>query len=116
MSQVQAFRSSYAALIVLAFLVAISSGCVAENSRTTDADAAEVARGPLKFARGLHSLRFGDHYVYRDTSQSFLLNDAVWAPTGDEKLAERLNWCDTSPNPDVIILRCVSGPVESYRH
>ena len=35
----------------------------------------------------------------------FYVNGKKWSPKGDENLSKRINWCDTSPNPQVEILR-----------
>jgi hypothetical protein len=39
----------------------------------------------------------------------------TWSPPGESKFSDKLNWCDTSPNPKVEILRCFGDMTESYR-
>lgn len=44
----------------------------------------------------------------------FYVNGKRFSPKGDENLSKRINWCDTSPNPKVEILRCFSDASEHY--
>lgn len=44
----------------------------------------------------------------------FYVNGKLWLPKDDPKLSSRINWCDTSPNPKVEVLRCFSDSSENY--
>ena len=55
-----------------------------------------VERGRLKYDHG------------------FYVNGKRFYPKGDENLSKRINWCDTSPNPNVEILRCFGDASEDY--
>ena len=69
--------------ILFAFGLLLTLGCgdgAGEN---------KVERGRLKFA-----------------GFKFYVNGKKWSPPDDKDFAEKVNWCDTSPNPNVEILRC----------
>lgn len=100
-------------LIVASVLI---TGCTRSKVTESDPEAVQVQRGRLKFAKGLNSLRVGDSYVFRDVKQYFLVNDRGWHPPGDDSLAERINWCDTSPDTSLEMLRCFSDSSENYRY
>jgi hypothetical protein len=44
----------------------------------------------------------------------FYVNGKRFYPKNDENLSKRINWCDTSPNPQVEILRCFGDATENY--
>ena len=43
------------------------------------------------------------------------VNGKKWSPKDDKKFANKMNWCDTSPNPKVEILRCFGDSTENYK-
>src|SRR5262245_5536737 len=100
--------------ILLAVWILLVLGCSSKNTDAGDADAPKVERGRLKFAKSLKSLRIGDGYSFRDVKQYFFVNGSPWAPKDDKDLVNRINWCDTSPNPKVEILRCLGDSSENY--
>lgn len=104
--------------LIILFMIGLCLvlGCSRNNISETDKDAPKTERGRLKFAKGLHSLRIGDRYVFRDVTQYFFFEGKPWEPADDKTLADRINWCDTSPNPEVEILRCFSDASENYRY
>jgi hypothetical protein len=103
-------------LMMVAIAALLALGCTRTNESASDPDAPRTKRGRLEFAKGLHSLRVGDKYVFRDVSQHFFLGGKEWHPPTDPDLAERINWCDTSPDPALEMLRCFSDASESYRY
>lgn len=74
--------------ILFAFWLLLTLGCGDGSSSKEN----KVERGRLKFA-----------------GFKFYVNDKKWSPPDDKDFAEKVNWCDTSPNPDVEILRCPGG-------
>ncbi len=110
------FKTRFTSIVIITIVFAILGGCTSVSTDTSDKDANKTERGRLKFATGLHSLRIGDRYVYRDVSKAFFVKGNVWEPPEDKELANRINWCDTSPNPKVEILRCFSDSSEDYRY
>jgi hypothetical protein len=103
-----------AALISLFVVLLSTAGCERTAVADNDSNAPQTVRGRLKIAKGLHSLRVGDRYAYRDVTQTLFFNDKPWAPADDPKLADRIGWCDTSPNPDLELLRCFGDATEDY--
>ncbi|MBS1793316.1 MAG: hypothetical protein JSS81_05650 [Acidobacteria bacterium] len=101
--------------IALLILALIALGCTGKNIDADDRDAPKVERGRLKFAKSVKYLNIGDEPVSRDVKQYFFVDGKPWAPVNDPQLAGRINWCDTSPNPAVEILRCFADATESYR-
>ncbi len=71
--------------ILFAFWLLLTLGCGDGNGSKEN----KVERGRLKFA-----------------VNKFYVNGKKWSPEGDKDFADKVNWCDTSPNPQVEILRC----------
>lgn len=69
----------------------------------------KVERGRLKFVARATSIHTNTRSIYRSTSRGFYVDGKEWSPEGDKDLAERIGGCDSSPNPNVEILRCSSG-------
>jgi hypothetical protein len=98
----------------LLILSAFALGCGSSfYSGVNDSDN-KVERGRLKFAKSAIDLNTGTDPIYRKVRQYFFVDGKEWTPEGDEHLAERINWCDTSPNPKVEILRCFGDSSEQY--
>ena len=51
----------------------------------------------------------------RNVTQMLLFDGKVWKPSDDKDIANRINWCDASPNPAVEALRCYSDASDDYR-
>jgi hypothetical protein len=90
-------------------------GCTGKNVSATDEDAPKVERGRLKFAKSVKYLNVGREPVSREVEQFFFVGGKEWKPENDPNLADRINWCDTSPNPKVEILRCFGDASENYK-
>jgi hypothetical protein len=75
--------------VLFVFWLILTLGCGGGSSSKDNI----VERGRLKF-----------------TGFKFYVNGKRWSPEGDKDFAEKVNWCDTSPNPNVEILRCPGGP------
>jgi hypothetical protein len=103
-----------ATLLSLIVVLLGSAACERTAVADNDPNAPQTVRGRLKIAKGLHSLRLGDRYAYRDVTQTLYFNDKPWTPADDPKLADRIGWCDTSPNPDLELLRCFGDATEDY--
>ena len=97
----------------LLILSAFALGCGSSYTGVNDSDN-KVERGRLKFAKSAIDLNTGTDPIYRKVRQYFFVDGKQWTPEGDEHLAERINWCDTSPNPKVEILRCFGDSSEQY--
>lgn len=69
--------------ILFAFWLLLTLGC-GDGAKEN-----KVERGRLKFA-----------------GFKFYVNGKKWSPPDDKDFADKVNWCDTSPNPNVEILRC----------
>ena len=95
--------------------VAASLACTTTNSSATDDDAPKTVRGRLMFTKSLHSLRIGDRYAYRKVGQYLFFDGKPWDPENDKDLADRIGGCDTSPNPNIEMLRCSGGFTDGYR-
>ncbi|HEY2847144.1 MAG TPA: hypothetical protein VGI80_04950 [Pyrinomonadaceae bacterium] len=95
-------------------MAVFATGCYRTTVADNDPDAPKTVRSRLKIAKGLHSLRIGDKYQYRDVTQTIFFNDKPWAPADDPKLADRIGWCDTSPDPNLEMLRCFGDATEKY--
>jgi hypothetical protein len=100
-------------LIGLLTLAAFALGCGSSYKGVNDADT-RVERGRLRFTQSVIDLHTQTAPIYRHVQPNFFVNGRRWSPAGDEKLADRINWCDTSPNPKVEILRCFGGAGENY--
>ncbi|HRI04043.1 MAG TPA: hypothetical protein PLL77_09895 [Pyrinomonadaceae bacterium] len=109
-------RSLTDIFIVMIVGLAMVTGCTRTNESPVDKDAPNVERGRLRFSKGINALRIGDQYAFRDVTHYFFFNGKEWEPPGDPKLADRINWCDLSPNPDIEMLRCTSNASENYRY
>ena len=104
-------------LVLITLLASIAIfACTRTESAATDDDAPKTVRGRLMFSKSLHALRIGDRYAYRDVTQSLFFDGKPWAPDKDKDLADRLGGCDTSPNPNIEMLRCSGGFSEGYRY
>jgi hypothetical protein len=66
-------------------------------------------RGRLKFVASATSIHTNTRSIYRSTSRAFYVDGKEWSPEGEPEFAERFEDCDTSPNKNLEILRCVSG-------
>src|ERR1700742_4728354 len=99
--------------MVLLILLVFALGCGSSYKGVNDADT-KVERGRLKFAQSVIDLHTGTAPIYRSVRPSFFVNGRQWTPAGDEHLADRINWCDTSPNPKIEILRCFGDSSEQY--
>ncbi|MBS1792482.1 MAG: hypothetical protein JSS81_01440 [Acidobacteria bacterium] len=99
--------------VLLAGLL-LTAGCQRTSTDADDADAEQVVRGRLKMSKDVKALRIGNEYLFRDVKQYFFVDGKPWAPEDDKNLAQRIGWCDTSPNPAVEILRCSSDAEENY--
>lgn len=100
--------------MLFAFWIFSTLGCGTYKS-IGDTDSPKVERGRLKFAKRVTALNAGREPVYRDVEQSLYVNDKKWSPEGEPKFADKLNWCDTSPNPKIEILRCFGDASENYK-
>lgn len=80
-----------------------------------DSDVRKVERGRLKFAKLVTVLHIGSEQIYRDVEQYLFVNGKKWSPENEPKLADKLNWCDTSPNRAVEMLRCFGDASENYK-
>lgn len=85
------FQNLSLLLVILFFLVL---GCGGSSSSHYSSG---VKRGRLEYNSG-----------------SFWVNGREWKPENDATLTHRINWCDTSPNPKVEIIRCFSDASENY--
>lgn len=83
-------------LVVILFTIA--EGC---SSRSI-----EKSSGRLAFAKDVFT-------TPRSVNQMLLFDGKMWAPPEDRNLADRINWCDASPNPKVEALRCYSDDNKS---
>jgi hypothetical protein len=101
--------------ILLLIWTVLVLGCTGKNVKATDEDAPKVERGRLKFAKSVKYLTVGQEPVSRDVQQFFFVGGKEWKPENDPDLANRINWCDTSPNPQVEILRCFGDSTEDYK-
>lgn len=101
-----------AALIVVGLLLTLGCG---SYKGINDSDARKVERGRLKFQKLVTSLYLGWEPIYRDVEQHLYVNGKKWSPAGAPEFAEKLNWCDTSPNPEIEILRCFGDASENYQ-
>ena len=101
-------------LILFCFWLFLTLGCGTYKS-IGDGDAPKVERGRLKFAKKATHLNVGREPIYRDVEQNLYVNGKKWSPEGEPKFADKLNWCDTSPNPKVEILRCFGDASENYQ-
>lgn len=66
-------------------------------------------RGRLKFVASATSIHTNTRSIYRSVSRAFFVDGKEWSPDSDEEFAEKFEDCDTSPNPNIEILRCPSG-------
>lgn len=98
---------------LLPILLFAALGCGTFQS-TGDPDAPKVERGRLKFSKSVTAINVGRNPIVRDVQQSFYVNGKKWSPEGEKDFANKINWCDTSPNPKVEILRCFGDASESY--
>jgi hypothetical protein len=82
----------------LAILFVVAEGC---SSRSI-----EKSSGRLAFAKDVST-------TPRLVKQMLLFDGKVWAPSEERNLADRIGWCDASPNPKVEALRCYSDDYKS---
>lgn len=87
----KSFQNLSLLIIICIFFVA---GCGGSSSKYSSG----VKRGRLEYNYG------------------FWVNGNKWSPENDANLTNRINWCDTSPNPKVEIIRCFSDASENYRY
>ncbi len=100
-------------LLVVWLFVAL--GCGSSSKGTDDADAPKVERGRLRFAKSATDIHDGRTPIYRNVRQRLFVDGKEWSPAGEKDFANKLNWCDTSPNPKVEILRCFGDASEGYK-
>lgn len=101
--------------MLLAFWLFLTLGC-GQYKSIGDSDPPRVERGRLKFEKFVTNLVIGREPVYRNVEQYLFVNGKKWSPEGEPDFADKLNWCDTSPNPKVEMLRCISGASEDYKY
>jgi hypothetical protein len=82
----------------LAIIFVLAAGC---STRSI-----EKGSGRLAFAKDIRTSP-------RAVKQMLLFDGKVWAPSDDRNLADRIHWCDASPNPSVEALRCYSDDDKS---
>lgn len=104
----QALQNIFYFLLIFSLL---SLGCV--GGRSNDKENT-VERGRLKFVKSGTAISIGKEPIFRSVDQYFYINGQEWSPENDKNLAKRINWCDTSPNPNVKILRCFGDSTENY--
>ena len=63
-------------------------------------------RGRLKFVVTATSIHTDTRSIYRNTTRRLYIDGKEWSPDGDKEFADQLDWCDSSPNPEVEVLRC----------
>lgn len=84
-------------------------GCGGSSTSGESSNERKNERGRLKFVASATSIHSNKTSYYRSTSRAFYVEGKEWSPADDKKFAERFESCDTSPNPNVEILRCFSG-------
>lgn len=96
-----------ALFLVWMFLVL---GCGGLSSGSGESSSDRVSeRGRLKFVISATSIHTNTRSIYRSVHSRFYVDGKEWSPEGDEDFADKFQYCDTSPNPSVEILRCPSG-------
>ena len=76
--------------ILFAFWLFLTLGCGNGSGAKED----KVERGRLNYV-----------------GHKFYVNGKKWSPADDKDFADKVNWCDTSPNPQVEILRCPGSSI-----
>jgi len=97
-------------LFLIGLFLALGCG---DSSSGDSSNERKVERGRLKFVASATSIHSNTRSYYRSTNRSFYVDGKEWSPEGDADFAEKFDSCDTSPNPNVEILRCLSGFGES---
>jgi hypothetical protein len=87
----------------------LTLGCGGSSSGGDGANERKSERGRLKFVISATSIHSKTRSFYRSVQSGFYVDGKEWAPEGEPDFAERFESCDTSPNPEVEILRCPSG-------
>ena len=100
--------------ILFAFWLFLTLGCGSYKG-IGDSDARKVERGRLKFQKFVTNLVIGPEPIYRDVEQYLFVNGKKWSPEGEPGFADKLNWCDASPNKEIEILRCFGDASENYK-
>ena len=101
--------------ILFACWVFLTLGC-GQYKSIGDSDPPRVERGRLKFEKFVTNFVVGPEPIYHDVEQYLFVNGKKWLPEGEPDFADKLNWCDTSPNSKVEMLRCISGASEDYKY
>lgn len=100
-------------IILFACWLLFTLGCGGSSSGGDSSNERKVERGRLKFVISATSVHSNKTSYFRSVRSSFYVDGKEWSPAGDKKFADKFDSCDTSPNPDVEILRCSSGFGES---
>ena len=101
-------------LILFILSVSLLLGCGSYKG-IGDSDSRKVERGRLKFQKFVTNLVIGSEPIYRNVEQYLFVDGKKWSPDGEPKFADKLNWCDSSPNPKIEILRCFGDSSENYK-
>lgn len=99
---------------VIIILLFVGLACSGSSTDKSDENASKVERGRLKFVKNATALSIGENPIFRDVKYHFYGNGKEWSPKDDANFADKMNWCDTSPNPKVEILRCFGNLSEDY--
>jgi hypothetical protein len=100
-------------ILLFACWLFLTLGCGSSSSGGDSSNERKTERGRLKFVISATSIHSNTTSYYRSVRSSFYVDGKEWSPAGDEKFADKFDSCDTSPNREVEILRCLSGFGES---
>ena len=94
--------------VVWLFLTLGCGGSSSENNGDNPNER-KTERGRLRFVANATSIHTNTRSIHRSVSRGFYVDGKEWSPEGEKDFAEKFESCDTSPNPNVEILRCPSG-------
>ena len=106
-------KNSINSFFLFVIFLIVSLGCGSYKNINTP-DKGDVERGRLRFATGVTYIHIGTIEIYHSVTKAIFVNGKKWSPDGNPNFTDDINWCSTSPNPNVEVLKC-PGKSNDYR-
>ncbi|MEP6903857.1 MAG: hypothetical protein ABJA66_19195 [Actinomycetota bacterium] len=100
----------------LIFVFGCGGSSGASSPDGDDPNARKIERGRLKFVISATSIHTNTRSIFRSVHSQFYVDGKEWSPEDEPEFADKLNWCDRSPNPKVEMLRCPRDASEEYKY
>ncbi len=107
------YKNSINSFLIFGVLLILLLGCGSYKSINTPGKG-DVERGRLKFLKGAADFYVAGKLISRGVKPALYVNGEEWSPEDAPNFAGKLDWCDTSPNTGIEILRCFGGYADHF--